>query len=124
MYIIFDSANSRWADNDHTCLFARVKTSDGWQEFVCHQYSTGFEKEIWDCRDDFTFLPSEEEQSDDAIVKLVQDAIQKMLDEKAREKLYDDSNSLVSYTTSTNETFRNEAIRFNKWRDDCWVISW
>lgn len=124
MFIIIDSAKSRWADEQHTCLYAHVKTSEGWRDYVCHRFSIGFEKEIWDARDEFEFQPAENEQSESAIVKLVQEAIQNRLDEKAREKLYDDSRSLISYMNSTNETFKSEAEKFNRWRDDCWSASW
>lgn len=124
MFILFDVNNSRWADEQHTCLLARVKTSDGWRDFACHQYSVGFEKEIWEARDEFEFLPSYDDMSEAAIIKLVQDAIQNRLDEKAHEKLYDDSKSLMTYIFSTNDKFRADAEKFNRWRDDCWSKPW
>lgn len=45
---------------------------------------------------------------------------QEMLDEKARERSYDDMNSLCSYATSKNPRFSREAQKGVDWRDAVW----
>lgn len=50
----------------------------------------------------------------------IQNAVQKILDDKAKEKLYDNGFAIASYATSTKESFRTEAQRFVAWRDDVW----
>ena len=124
MFVVIDSNKSQWADKEHTCIYARVKTTEGWKMLECHQYADGLAKEIWDARADFEFLPAPDEETDEAIVKRVQDSIQSMLDKKAHEKLYDDSKSLMTYIFSTNDRFRADAEKFNRWRDDCWSKPW
>lgn len=58
--------------------------------------------------------------TDDDVLKQIQDAVQNLLDAKAREKLYDDGFAIASYANSTVENFRNEARAFITWRDACW----
>lgn len=122
MFVILDSVNSQWADKEHTCIYARVKTTEGWKMLECHQYADGLAKEIWDARADFEWLPAYDEETDEAIVKRVQDSIQSMLDQKASEKLYDSALYCISYVTSTDPLFKAEADAINAWRDRCWGI--
>ena len=123
MFVVIDSVNSQWADKEHTCIYARVKTTAGWEMLACHQYADGLAKEIWDARADFEFLPANDEETDEAIVKRVQDSIQSMLDQKAHEKLYDSAIYCISYVTSTDPVFKAEADALNAWRDRCWGIT-
>lgn len=120
MFIIFDSANSQWADKDHTCLYARIKTSNGWENLTCHKYSTGIEKEVWDAREDFEFLPANDETSPESLHKLIQKAVQDVLEAKAREKEYDNVLSIATYATSTDPVYHAQGVKFVKWRDECW----
>lgn len=53
-------------------------------------------------------------------IKEYQDAVQAMLDGKAREKNYDGILSLCSYVTSTNPTFAAEAAAGVAGRDAAW----
>lgn len=55
------------------------------------------------------------------LIKEIQDSVQSIIDSTAQEKLYDNGLALCGYINSTNEQFRNEAQRFIKFRDDCWV---
>lgn len=120
MFIVVDSAHSQWADKEHTCVYARIKTSDGWQDLVCHKYSVGIEKEVWDARDDLEFLPAEDEQTLDALKVLVDIQVQAMLDRKAQEKRYHDGAWLAGYATSTDSEFHANAQKFVAWRDKVW----
>lgn len=120
MFIVVDSAHSQWADKEHTCVYARIKTSDGWQDLVCHKYSVGIEKEVWDARDDLEFLPAKDEQTLDALKVLVDIQVQAMLDRKAQEKRYHDGAWLSGYATSTDSEFHANAQKFVAWRDKVW----
>lgn len=53
-------------------------------------------------------------------IKEIQDAVQKLLNSKAQEKLYDDAFAICSYANSTDEIFHSEANQFIAWRDHCW----
>lgn len=48
-------------------------------------------------------------------------AIQKMLDEKVKERRYYDILNACSYATSTNATFKAEALACVAWRDAVWA---
>lgn len=50
----------------------------------------------------------------------IKSAVQNILDLKAKEKDYDTAVYLASYATSTDNEFREQAIRFVAWRDHCW----
>ena len=52
--------------------------------------------------------------------KDIQNAVQNLLDSKAKEKNYDNGFAIASYALSTNDTFRSEAGRFIAWRDAVW----
>ena len=52
--------------------------------------------------------------------KDIQNAVQNLLDSKAREKNYDNGFAIASYALSTNDTFRSEAGKFIAWRDAVW----
>lgn len=47
--------------------------------------------------------------------------VQNILDEKAREYLYDNIFTAATYINSTIEKFRNEAAAFIEWRDRVWI---
>ena len=51
-------------------------------------------------------------------------AIQAMLDEAAKTKLYADGTSLATYTNSTNAQWASEAERFIAWRDAVWSYAY
>ena len=55
------------------------------------------------------------------LITAIQDAVQGIIDCKAKEKLYDDGFALCGYADSSNEQFRSEALRFIRFRDLCWV---
>lgn len=53
--------------------------------------------------------------------KAIVDAVQKMMDETAQSRNYDDIFTAISYKDSTVEIFRNEALACLEWRDNVWV---
>lgn len=53
--------------------------------------------------------------------KAIVDAVQKMMDETAQSRNYDDIFTAISYKDSTVESFRNEALACLEWRDNVWV---
>lgn len=50
----------------------------------------------------------------------IKNAVQKLIDDTAASKDYDDGFTCVSYFNSTDETFKAEARAFNYWRDQLW----
>ena len=64
----------------------------------------------------------EHEYSDDELFEIIQTAITKLLNDKAKEKNYDDAVSCCSYYNSSIENFKNEAQKFSKWRDEVWSV--
>ena len=54
--------------------------------------------------------------------EIIQTAITKLLNDKAKEKNYDDAVSCCSYYNSGIENFKNEAQKFSKWRDEVWTV--
>jgi hypothetical protein len=46
--------------------------------------------------------------------------IELYINAKAREKDYKNAEACVSYINSTNQTWKEEAIKFNEWRDRVW----
>lgn len=51
-------------------------------------------------------------------------AIQVVVDDKARERRYDNGNSLASYVNSTVEDWAAEATAFVAWRDQVWAYAY
>lgn len=49
-----------------------------------------------------------------------QTAIQNMIDDKAKEKRYDNGNSMATYVTSSDPVWAIEAQAFVEWRDRVW----
>lgn len=56
-------------------------------------------------------------------VKYFTTYLQKVIDNKAKEKGYNDGNSCVSYKNSTIEQWANEARTFLVWRDQVWAYA-
>lgn len=50
----------------------------------------------------------------------IKNAVQKLINDTAASKDYDDGFTCVSYFNSTDETFKAEARAFNYWRDQLW----
>lgn len=121
--IVIDTSKTQWCDADHQIFNAYIKDVDGWKYITCCKYSTGTAGKIWDMRDELDIIPAENEQTDEALIKLVQLGIQQRLDYMASLKEYDDAASVVSYLGSTDPTFRAQAEKFNAWRDACWATA-
>lgn len=66
--------------------------------------------------------PSERELTDDELFTVIQENIQRRLDEIAQSKNYDDVFSCISYINSGVKTFANEAKALSNYRDTCWNI--
>lgn len=121
--IVIDTSKTQWCDAEHQIFNAYIKDVDGWHYVTCCQYSTGTAGKIWDMREELDIIPAENEQTDEALIKLVQIGIQQKLDNVAALKEYDDAASVVSYIQSTDPTFRAQAVKFNAWRDACWATA-
>lgn len=67
-------------------------------------------------------IDPEEEKKIALNQKIVQikNAVQKLINDTAASKDYDDGFTCVSYFNSTDETFKAEARAFNYWRDQLW----
>lgn len=52
----------------------------------------------------------------------ISNAIQNMIDDKAKEYRYDNINSTAKYLRS-NSPFYNEVVALNNWCDACWIKS-
>ena len=86
-----------------------------------------FKRNIYDPKDDFLIkltgmldVPSRV-KSTPQVIKEIQDLVQTYIDGIAKEKNYENGFALANYAESTNETFRNEALKFIPFRDRCWV---
>lgn len=55
------------------------------------------------------------------LVERIRTAVQSHIDETARQRLYDNGNSLASYAASTNASWAAEAQAFVGWRDAVWA---
>lgn len=64
----------------------------------------------------------EENLTDDIVYNRIRDYVQLMLDRKAQEKNYDNGFALSTYANSTIPSFKEEALKYIKWRDECWMI--
>lgn len=67
-------------------------------------------------------IDQEEEKKIAFNQKIVQikNAVQKLINDTAASRDYDDGFTCVSYFNSTDETFKAEARAFNYWRDQLW----
>lgn len=59
-----------------------------------------------------------------AVVSDYETAIQALVDETARSKLFRDGVTLASYVASTNEEWASEAQAFIAWRDQVWAYAY
>ncbi|MFC0280316.1 hypothetical protein ACFOHK_08155 [Falsigemmobacter intermedius] len=55
------------------------------------------------------------------LVEQIRVSVQAHVDATARERLYDNGNSLASYVASTNPQWAAEAQAFVAWRDAVWM---
>lgn len=62
------------------------------------------------------------EQANKEAGALLEDAVQTHLDEEARARGYRDGSTLASYSGSTMEIWRAEAMAFIAWRDSVWLF--
>lgn len=108
---------------DHTLLYIPTKPEaeigykviDGGERFVGG---------LWRLRWELVKKTPQELQDDfNALEKAYSEVIQKLLDDKARERKYDNINSLCTYATSKREHYRREAQAAVDWRDDVWDYS-
>lgn len=60
-------------------------------------------------------------KSDSEVIKEIQNNVQELLDDIAKEKNYDNGFALASYSDSSNEKFQHEAMQFIAYRDQCWL---
>lgn len=121
--IVIDTSKTQWGDAEHNIFNAYVKDVDGWKYITCCKYSNGMAGEIWNMREDLDIIPAENEQSDEALIKLVQIGIQQRLDYMASLKEYDNAVSILTYLGSTDPIFKAQAEKFNAWRDACWATA-
>lgn len=121
--IVIDTSKTQWCDAEHQIFNAYIKDVDGWKYITCCKYSTGTAGKVWDMREELDIIPAENEQTDEALIRLVQIGIQQRLDYVASLKEYDDAVSIVSYLGSTDPTFKAQAEKFNAWRDACWATA-
>jgi hypothetical protein len=70
--------------------------------------------------DDATFHAQAAVAFQAELVALYGMSLQRAIDDKAREKQYDNGFACASYISSSNETWQNEAQQFVAWRDSCW----
>ena len=78
----------------------------------------------WTYRKELCPMKTEEEKQKEIAeqrFKDIQNAVQAVLDGKAKEKNYDNGFAVASYALSTNDTFRSEAGKFIAWRDAVWA---
>lgn len=66
----------------------------------------------------------EEPKTPDEIIREFYLAIKELLFLKAKEKSYDNEQSIVSYTDSTNAAWKAEADAYIAWRDAVWVYAY
>lgn len=91
----------RWIDGDITkesLIVGETVAFDGEKIIVTLQYR----------------MPNEQEYAD---------AIQKHINQVAKDRQYDDGVSLASYITSTNTQWKTEAETFVAWRDSVWAYA-
>lgn len=87
---------------------------------------SSFKRNIYEPRDDFLIklasmidIPARI-KTDAEVIKEIQDLVQTYIDNVAKEKNYDNGFALANYSESTNEKFKNEALKFIPFRDQCW----
>lgn len=68
----------------------------------------------------FTVTPKPKEETDKVWLRRKTAVIQKHLDDKARERGYDNILSAASYATSPHPRFGPEGTAYRDWRDSCW----
>lgn len=56
--------------------------------------------------------------------KKYSEQLQELIDLNAQEKSYEDGVSCASYINSTNLMWKQEALTFIAWRDDCWEYAY
>lgn len=121
---MIESRNLKWANAEHSSIVCEINhPSYGWIPYSTSETDIGIGHEIWDNRETLdieeyvavTITVTPEQR-----ISEIQDAVQNLLDSKAREKMYDSALSIATYAISSDEIFKAEADAFVVWRDRCW----
>lgn len=115
--------NCRWCDSTHTAFTCELRDPDkGWISYTCTADDAGIGRFVWAKRNSLDILGfAYKSPTYKDIFTQVQDKVQELLDNKAKELNYDNGFALASYATSTIPKFRNEATKFVAWRDSMWA---
>ena len=121
---MIESKNLKWGNADHSVIVCEINhPSYGWIPYSTSETDIGIGHEIWDNRETLdieeyvavTITVTPEQR-----ITEIQEAVQHLLDSKAKEKMYDSALSIATYAISSDEIFKAEADAFVIWRDRCW----
>lgn len=78
----------------------------------------------WILEDGELVPPFVPEPTPEEVLALYEQETKKLLLKKAKEKNYDDEQSIASYISSSNSLWQSEAVQFIVWRDEVWIYAY
>lgn len=110
--------NAQWDDREHSGISARVLTDT--YSMLCDYHFIPEDPEFQEIVNSGFEIQEPEQPTVEEIIQEIKDRIQRLLDDTARQRNYDNGVSLASYANSTIDSFKQEALSFIKWRDTVW----
>ena len=109
---------AQWTDNEHSGINARVLTDT--YNMLCDYHFIPGDPEFQEIVNSGFEIQEPEQPTVEEIIQEIKDRVQRLIDDTAKQKDYDNGISLATYAVSTVDRFKKDALPFVKWRDTLW----
>ena len=109
---------AQWDDREHSGISARVLTDT--YSMLCDYHFVPEDPEFQEIVNSGFNIEEPHQPTVEEIIQEIKDRVQRLIDDTAKQKDYDNGVSLATYAVSTVDRFKKDALPFVKWRDTLW----